>query len=202
MGNLGIAKADAVFWAFNAAAVMTTLRPFVRMKGEFQMTSRKAVRIGAIAACVAFAFPGAVFASHGKAGLWEITTTVNMPNMPQISAAQMAQMQAMGVHIPMGGQTMTVRHCMTPQEVASDSPPPPRNKACTFTSFTHIGNTFSGDEVCHGEFEGQGHFSVTFDSDEHYSGTSTTSGTTNGRSMNMSNNWEGRWVSADCGGAK
>ncbi len=165
------------------------------------MTPRGAVRIGAIAACMVVAFPGAVLASHGKAGLWEITTTMNMPNMPQMAPAQIAQMQAMGMRMPMG-HTVTAQRCMTAQQVASDSPPPSHNKDCTLSDVKLVGHTFSGDEVCHGEFEGQGHFSVTYDSDEHYTGTTSMSGTSNGHPMNASNSFEGKWVSADCGGVQ
>lgn len=162
------------------------------------MTLRRAVRLAGIVACAAMAFPGLVLASHGKAGLWEITTTMNMPDMPQMSAAQMAQMQAMGMHMPMG-HTMTVQHCMTAEEVASDTPTSPR-KDCVMSNVTLGGHTFSGDEVCHGEFEGQGHFSITYDSDEHYTGTTSMRGSEDGHPMSVSNSFEGKWLSADCGG--
>jgi hypothetical protein len=165
------------------------------------MTPRKAVRIGAIAACMAAALPGAVLASHGKAGLWEITIAMNMPNMPQMAPAQMAQMQAMGMHMPTG-HTTTVQRCMTAQEVASDSPPAAHSKDCTLSDVKLVGHTFSADEVCHGQFEGQGQFSVTYDGDEHYTGTTSMIGSSNGLPMSVSNSFEGKWVSADCGGVQ
>ena len=155
-------------------------------------------------ACVvvaAVALPPIALASHGKAGLWEVTTTMNMPNMPQIPPAQMAQMQAMGMHMPMG-HTMTVQHCMTAAEVASDTPPRHGNKDCSLTNVKLDGPTCSGDEICHGNFEGQGHFSVTYDGDEHYRGATSMTGSADGRPMNVSNSFEGRWVSADCGGVR
>jgi hypothetical protein len=165
------------------------------------MVSTGGMRIAGIVAVGLALLPAAAIASHGKAGLWDVSFTMNMPNMPQISAAQMAQMQAMGVHMPTG-QTSTVQRCMTAAEAASDSPPPPRSKSCTFSNVKVSGHTFSGDETCTGQFEGQGHFSVTYDGDEHYSGMSTMSGTANGHAMNVSNNFEGKWVSADCGSVK
>lgn len=144
--------------------------------------------------------PAIAIASHGKAGLWEVTTTVSMPAMPQMSSAQMAQMQAMGMRMPMG-HAMTVRRCMTAEEVASDRPPP-RSKDCTFSNIKVDGHTFSGDETCTGEVVGEGHFSMTYDSDEHYTGTSTMNGTANGHPANMNASFEGKWISADCGSVK
>jgi hypothetical protein len=144
--------------------------------------------------------PGLALGSHGKAGLWEVTTTTSMPNMPQMSPAQVAQMQAMGMHMPMG-QTITTQHCMTAAEVASDSIQPARND-CTYSNVKIVGHTFSGDEICHGNFEGQGHFSVTYDGDEHYSGTASMNGSAHGHPMNASNSFEGKWISADCGSVK
>jgi hypothetical protein len=131
--------------------------------------------------------------------------TTTMPNMPQISPAQMAQMQAMGMHMPMG-HTMTYQHCMTAAEVASDTPPPQR-KECVYSNVKYGGQAFSGDVVCHDNFEGHGfeghgHFSFTYDSDDHFSGSTTASGSADGRSMNVNNSFDGRWVSADCGGVK
>src|SRR5882672_2499748 len=63
-------------------------------------------------------------AGHGKAGLWQITATVNMPGMAaQIPPAQLAQMRAHGIKIPTNSSIVTT-HCMTAQEVAMDKPPP------------------------------------------------------------------------------
>lgn len=145
--------------------------------------------------------PVAALASHGKAGLWEITTTMNMPNMPQMSPQQMAQMQAMGMHMPMG-HTMTVQRCMTAEDVAQDKPPPMHNRECTMINVKIDGHTFSGDTVCNGDFQGQGHFSVTYDGDSHYSGTTSMTGSANGHPISTSNSFDGKWVSADCGNVK
>ncbi len=166
------------------------------------MMSKGRIRLGALVAAAIAMVPAAALASHGKVGLWDVTSTMTMPNMPQMSPAQTAQMQAMGMHMPMS-HTVSVQRCMTAAQVASDSPPPSRSKSCTFSNVKVTGHTFSGDEVCSGEFQGQGHFSVTYDSDEHYSGMSTIQGTTaSGHSVNANNTFEGKWVSADCGSVK
>lgn len=164
------------------------------------MAARRIARLSAGIVALSAIVPGLGLAAHGKVGLWEITTTMNMPNMPQMSPAQVAQMQAMGMHMPMG-QTMTVQHCMTAAEVASDTIQPARND-CTYSNVKIVGHTFSGDEICHGNFEGQGHFSVTYDGDEHYSGSTSMNGSAHGHPVSMSNSFEGKWMSADCGGVK
>ena len=165
------------------------------------MISKNGMRLVGVAIAGMALVPVLALASHGKAGLWEVSFTMNMPNMPQIPPAQMAQMQAMGVHMPMG-HTTTMQRCMTAAEAASDAPPPAHSKSCTFANVRMSAHNFSGDEICSGEFQGQGHFSVTYDGDEHYAGTTTISGEANGHPMNVSNSFEGKWLSADCGSVK
>lgn len=162
-------------------------------KGRFGVAGFVAVGMGLA--------PVMALASHGKAGLWEVTSTMNMPNMPQMSSAQMAQMQAMGMHMPMG-HTITTQHCMTADQVAQDKPPPVRSRDCAMTNVKISGQTFSGDVVCKGEFQGQGHFSLAYESDAHYSGSTSMAGTANGHSMSSSSSFEGKWISADCGAVK
>jgi hypothetical protein len=161
------------------------------------MVSRAMAGITGIVAVGVLALPIAAYASHGKVGLWEVTSTANM----QMSPSQMAQMQAMGMHMP-ASSSVTVQRCMTAAEVASDAPPPTQHKECTFNNIKVEGRTMSGDMVCTGVFTGQGRYSVTYDSDEHYSGTSTMSGTANGHAMSNSSSFEGKWISADCGAQK
>ena len=167
------------------------------------MFSRKmAIRAGLILGAAAIA-PVVALASHGKAGLWEITTRMSMPNMmAAIPPDQMARMQAMGVHMP-NGQTFTTQHCMTAEEVAQDKPPPMRNtQDCTTTNVTHDAHAMNVDMVCKGEMDGQGHLTLNYDSDEHYSGSYTFTGTAHGHPASMSNSFEGKWISADCGSVK
>jgi hypothetical protein len=162
------------------------------------MVSRAMAGITGIIAVGALALPFAAYASHGKVGLWEVTSTTNGP---QMSPSQMAQMQAMGMHMP-AASSVTVQRCMTAAEVAADAPPPARNKECTYNNVKVEGHTMSGDMVCTGRFSGQGRYSVTYDGDEHYSGTSTMSGTADGHAMSNSSSFEGKWISADCGAQK
>jgi len=165
--------------------------------------SKRLVLCGVVATGLVAA-PLVAIASHGKAGLWDVTVTMNMagmPQMPQMTPEQMAKMKEMGVQMPGmgGGHSMTTQHCMTAEEVNSDKPPPVHNRDCTVSNSKIVGQTFSADMTCNGEMQGTGHMSVTYDSTEHYSGKMDFSGTSHGHHADMTNSFEGRWVSADCG---
>jgi len=168
------------------------------------MFSRKTTVRTGVALGAAALLPNAALAAHGKAGLWEITTHMSMPGMSaQIPPEAMARMKAMGIQMP-GNQTFTAQHCMTADEVAQDKPPPMRNQQdCTMSNFTHDAHTVNVDMVCKGEnMDGQGHVTMIYDSDEHYSGTYTFTGTAHGHPANMTTSFEGKWISADCGSVK
>ena len=167
------------------------------------MFSRKTmVRTGLVLGAVTL--PVAALAAHGKVGLWEISTRMNMPGMmATMPPDALARMQAMGMHMP-NGQTFTTQHCMTADEVAQDKPPPMRNaQDCTASNVTHSGQTLNVEMVCKGDnMDGQGHFTLTYDSDAHYTGNYTFTGTAHGHPANMSYTVEGKWISADCGSVK
>ncbi|HEX3674226.1 MAG TPA: DUF3617 domain-containing protein [Rhizomicrobium sp.] len=146
------------------------------------------------------AVPVAALASHGKVGLWDITVSMSMPNMPQIPPDQLAKMKAMGVTIP-NGNTMTVQHCMTAQEVAADEPPQMhQSQDCNMQNVKMTGGMYSADMVCKGsEMTGSGHLAVIYNNDTQYSGKMTFSGMTHGRPETMTNTFSGHWIKADCG---
>jgi hypothetical protein len=154
----------------------------------------------AVLAVAVVALPISAVASHGKAGLWDITVSMKMANAPQIPPDQLAKMKAMGITIP-NGNTMTVQHCMTQAEVAADKPPQmQRNKDCAMQNIKSSGGAYSADMVCSGpDMTGNGHFQVSYDSDSHYAGQMTFSGTSHGHPAAMTNSFNGKWVSADCG---
>ena len=166
--------------------------------------TRIGMAVASVGLVAALAVPLGALASHGKVGLWEITTRMNMANMmANIPPEALARMKEHGVTMP-NMQTFTSQHCMTAAEVASDKPPTPRkNSECTMTNMSHTATSFTADTTCStAAVQGRGHVAVTFDSDEHYSGTYTFTGTTEGHPQNMSYNFEGRWISADCGSVK
>jgi hypothetical protein len=153
---------------------------------------------------VAVAVPLTALASHGKVGLWEVTSHMNMPNMmANIPPEALARMKAAGVNMP-NNQTYTSQHCMTAEEVAEDKPPTPRNSQdCAMSNMTHDTHNFTADMTCSTErMQGHGHLAVNFDSNEHYIGTYTFNGSMEGHPQNMTYNFEARWISADCGGVK
>jgi hypothetical protein len=166
------------------------------------MFSRNAmIRTGLVLG--ALAMPVAALAAHGKVGLWEISTRMNMPGMmASMPPDALARMQARGIPMP-NGQTFTTQHCMTAEEVAADKPPPMRNSQnCTTAKVAHDARTINIDVVCKGEMDGQGHFTLTYNSDDHYTGNYTFTGSAHGHPASISTSIEGRWVSADCGSMK
>jgi hypothetical protein len=136
-------------------------------------------RVAFAAALTAIIVPTAAFAAHGKAGLWESTTTVTMKDTPP--------------------QSRTATFCMTPEEVAQEvSPPSEPSSPCTYTNVSRSGNAVSADMVCTAPMAGTGRYSATYDSETHY--TSTVAVALQGTSM--TNSVEGHWVKADCAGAQ
>ncbi|HUJ47721.1 MAG TPA: DUF3617 domain-containing protein [Rhizomicrobium sp.] len=158
-----------------------------------------------IAALAVAAVPA--IAGHGKAGLWDVTVTLDMagmPNMPDMSKLPpqaQAAMRARGV--TMGGHTVTAQHCMTQAQVDANGPPPMRQqrKECTVSNMKTGPGTYSADMTCAGNVTGTGHIQVSWDSPEHYAGKTTISGTTsNGHPFSSTTSFEGHWVGADCKG--
>lgn len=171
---------------------------------------KRVLYFGAIAAGV-IALPLAAFASHGKAGLWDVTVTMNMAGggmaMPDLSklppdqrAMVEAQMKKSGVS--MNGNSITSQHCMTAAEVAQDKPPAMQHmKDCTMQNMTTSGGMMSVDMVCStADMNGKGHVSVSYSGDSNYTGSMVFNGTAQGHPINMNNTFSGHWVSANCGG--
>ena len=152
------------------------------------------------AALVIAAVPA--IASHGKVGLWSVTVNMNMAGMPDMSQLPPQAQAAMRAHgVTMNGRAMTVQHCMTQEEVDAVKPPPMRNaQDCKMTNLKTAGQSFSADLVCSGQMNATGHFEISYDSPEHYTGKSTFTGTQDGHPISYTTTMEGRWVSADCKG--
>jgi hypothetical protein len=160
----------------------------------------KASRVLGLLAAGIVALPVAALASHGKVGLWDVTVSMSMPNMPKIPPDQLAKMKAMGVTVP-NGNTMTVQHCMTAQEVSAEEPPQMhQSRDCNMENVKTSGGLYSADMVCKGpDMTGNGHLVVTYGSDTAYDGKMTFSGMSHGHPETMTNTFSGRWIKADCG---
>ncbi|MBV9991282.1 MAG: DUF3617 domain-containing protein [Alphaproteobacteria bacterium] len=147
--------------------------------------------------------PGAALAAHGKAGLWEITSTTSGMSA-QLPPEVQARMKAHGIQMP-ASNTFTVQHCMTAEEVAMDKPPPMGRGAqsCKVQNMKIAGQSVSADMVCNGErMQGTGHFAMTYDAPEHYAGKMSFNMNANGHPMAMTSTMEGRWIAASCGAVK
>src|SRR5579872_1695637 len=67
--------------------------------------------------------PAAALAAHGRAGLWTVTSSMEMSNMPQMPPEAMAMMKQRCMQMPGMGQPMTTQICMTQEQVNADKPP-------------------------------------------------------------------------------
>lgn len=156
-----------------------------------------------LAAAGLIAVGGPALAAHGKAGLWQITTKMDIAGMPMMSPQQMDKMRAMGMHMPMG-TSITTQHCMTAQEVATDVPPAMdragRKKECRMANLKTSGQSVSADLVCDGkDVGGGGHFALVYDSPEHYAGTMKMTTDIHGHHTVSNASFEAKWISASCG---
>jgi hypothetical protein len=159
-------------------------------------------RILCMAAALLMVSSGAAFARHGKAGLWNISTTMDM--RMAIPPEALAQMKKAGVTMPTA-QTMNTQMCMTEAEVESDKPPQMSNNktGCESHLVSQTASSMVADMVCkNGEMQGTGHVEVTYNGAEHYSGSYAFKGSVQGHPSGMSSTFRGDWVKADCGSVK
>ncbi len=167
------------------------------------MNRRNLYISGAVAlSIVAVSSAALAFAGHGKPGLWQITTKMDMGGMPHLTPEQAARMKAMGMHISTNN-TFTITHCTTPQEAAMFKPPPMgrpgHEPQCKMQNMKTDGSSVSADMVCDTkDVKGGGHFALTYDSPEHYTGKITMSTDIHGHHTASSTSFEAKWLSADC----
>ncbi len=159
--------------------------------------------------------------SHQKAGLWEITSQMQMKNDKMAAAAGKQQMQmtpemqqmlaARGIKMPQMNadgsmtQSMTNKICISPEQAAkSDHPDFGRESQCKMTKSSYSGNSFSGEMTCNSpEMNGTGQINMTMEGNTGYHGTMHFSGTSaHGGPMEMNNQMSGKWLGADCGDVK
>ncbi|HWA69764.1 MAG TPA: DUF3617 domain-containing protein [Rhizomicrobium sp.] len=155
------------------------------------------------AAALMLAPATAIAVPHGKAGLWTITTTMKMANMPEMPPQVLEMMKKRGM--PGMGQPMTSQMCMTLDDVNAD--PNARMQAqhqvnCTPHIVSQTANSAITEIVCHGNMEGTGRSQISWHGDSHYEGTYSFNGTMHGRPNAMSSRYTGDWVKADCGAVK
>jgi hypothetical protein len=164
------------------------------------------MRLSTIVVTVILLAAGTALATpHGKPGLWTITSTMKMANMPQIPPEALAAMKARGMKIPGSGEPMVTQMCMTQDDVNAD--PAARMRAqhdenCTPHVVSQTANSITTDIVCHGTMEGTGRSQISWRGDSHYEGSYEFKGTMHGQPNQISTHYTGDFVKADCGSVK
>ena len=148
--------------------------------------------------------PVAALAAHGKPGLWNISSTMEMGSMPQMPSEAMAMMKQRGMKMPgMGGQPIVTQICMTQEQVNGDKPPMNnRQENCTTKLLNQTSTSMTSEVTCHGRMEGVGRAQMSWRGNEHYEGTYSFRGTMEGRPQQISTHYTGDFVKADCGAVK
>lgn len=146
--------------------------------------------------------PVAAMAAHGRAGLWSVTSTMQMENMPQMPPEAMEMMKAR--HMPMPGQPFTTQMCMTQEQVNADKPPAYSNReeSCDTKVLSQSAGAMHTQVTCHGRVEGVGDMQISWRGTDHYEGTYSFKGTAEGRPQNMTTHYSGDFVKADCGSVR
>jgi hypothetical protein len=148
--------------------------------------------------------PAAAFAAHGRAGLWNVTTTMQMSNMPQIPPEALAMMKARHMPIPGSGEPTTTQMCMTQDQVNADKPPAMSNRdeSCDTRLLNQSPGMMEAEVTCHGRMNGVGHMKVSWRGNEHYEGVYNFKGAMEGRPQEMTTHYSGDFVKADCGSVR
>ena len=158
---------------------------------------------GMISAAIVLA-PAAAWAAHGKPGLWTISTTMQMANMPKIPPEAMAMMKSRGMSMPGMGEPITSQICMTQEMVNADKPPAmnQHEESCTTKILNQTSSSVSAETTCHGRMDGVGRSQMSWRGNEHYEGTYSFKGTAEGHPQEMNSHFTGDFVKADCGAVK
>ena len=150
-----------------------------------------------------------------KPGLWETTTTMDMPGMPampqippealsKMTPEQRAQMEAMmkgrgGA----GPRTTTTKVCMTKDSLSRGLALAQNEPSCT----QKVVSSSSSKQVIHmecsqGQGKSSGDITVERVDAEHAKGTMVMSASEGGRGMNMKMSFNTKWLASDCGDVK
>jgi hypothetical protein len=164
---------------------------------------RKALWITAAVFGVTALATAALAAGMGRPGLWEVTTHADMSGMmASLTPEQREKMKSLGIKLP-ENNSFSVTHCVTPEEASQFKPPPMgragHEKDCRVENLKTSSSGASADMVCDGEhMKGTGHFSLAYDSPEHYAGKVTMDAVAEGHPVKTTMSFEAHWISADC----
>jgi hypothetical protein len=124
--------------------------------------------MSALAVVLSVLLPAAVFAAEGiRPGMWEITTTMDMPGMP------------------MKMPPTTIRHCYTAEEVKDQKKVISSDKDCTVTDVKSSGNKVTWKMKCTGQNPGTFSGETVFSGDSYVSTMKMESQGGAGTSVNM-----------------
>jgi hypothetical protein len=159
-----------------------------------------------IAAALVLIPAAALAMPHGKPGLWTITTSMKMANMPQMSPQMMAMMKQRGIKMP-GMEPMVSQICMTPGDVKEGAAAQQRMRDqhevnCTPKVLSETASSVTTEITCHGNMEGVGRSQISWRGDSHYEGEYSFKGSMHGRPNDMSSHYVGDFVKGDCGSVK
>ncbi len=176
---------------------------------------RRTPLLGALLSLALIAVCPAVLANEIEPGLWEFRTKMDSPDGSSPVAAQMAQMQEQlknlppevrkmmeqqmagaGVALGTGGEGMSFRVCITPEDAkAGPIREGQQEGECVYSRVQQKGNTWSGRVTC-SEPQMQGDFTTTLHSPSHH----TTEAQMQGQSIGtMTMQTESRRLGSDCG---
>ncbi len=161
-----------------------------------------------IAAAVLLAPAAAIAMPHGRPGLWTISTSMKMANMPQMSPQMMEMMKSRGIKMPgMGGEPIVSQICMTPDDVKEGAAAQQRLRDqhevnCTPRVLSETSASVTTEITCHGNMEGVGHSRVSWRGDSHYEGDYSFKGSMHGHPNAMDTHYVGEFMKSDCGSVK
>lgn len=142
--------------------------------------------------------PGAAVAGHGKAGLWNVSSTTQMHmSMPP-------GMETAGKPMAMPATSHTTRMCMSQEEVDSSSPPhvDEASTGCITKLLSATTSAMTAAMTCNGRLKGTGRMQISYAGAEHYRGSYSFTGQVEGNPTTMTTRFKGDWLKADCGSIK
>lgn len=143
-----------------------------------------------------------------RPGLWEITTTTDVPVMTgQIPPEQMQMIRNLakqhGLDVSrIDAGAATTRICITEEMAAQKIPAYFHSDqlGCTIKDAARTGNRYKAQFTCSdARLQGSGQAEGTFASPESFSGNTVFKGTAQGFPVNQQARSAGRWISTDCG---
>jgi len=134
----------------------------------------------------------AAWADHGKVGTWHLETRTKAAD-PNHVMIYMSGYEATAFKDAFNKHSSS-DYCMTPEAVKADVVFVPN---CVMGPTTVNGQTMQADYTCTGDLGGSGHMTITYDSDQHYTGVSDYT-MVKGRGVVAHTTYEASWTGETC----